>query len=186
MDLFDVKLTAGIESETTISGRYFRILSGNGRLRIRTGNKGGTGVDSNIITGIGVDLGPFDWFRLTSDIDQTVTVLASDLPTTDSRLTGDVDINGLLSVVNAGGSSFTAGTVSLAGSAAAEIFAADTNRLVGTFQADVDVWIGPTSGVTDSNGILVAAGATVNIENTAQLYGYSTAAGTVKTLESLK
>ena len=184
MDLFDVKLTAGVESQTTIQGRYFRILSGEGRLRIRTGNKNGTGVDSSIITGIGVDLGPFDWFRLTSDIDQTVTVLASDLPTTDSRLTGDVDINGLLSVVNAGGSSFTADTVAING--AAQIFAADTNRLVGTFQADVDVWIGPTSGVTDSNGILVAAGATVNIENTAQLFGYSLAAGTVRVLESLK
>lgn len=182
MDLFDVKLSAGIESQSSISGRYFRILSGGGRISIKTSN----GVDSRIITGIGVDLGWFDWFRLMSDTDQTITVLVSDFPTTDSRLTGDVDVNGLLSVVNAGGSQFTAGTVALPGAAAAQVFAANADRLVGTFQADVDVWIGPANTVTDASGIKVAAGATVNIENTATLYGYSTTAGTVRILESLK
>lgn len=185
MDFFDVKLSAGIESETTVSGRYFRILSGNGRLRIRTGNKGGTGVDSNIITGIGVDLGPFDWFRLTSDIDQTVTVLASDLPTTDSRLTGDVDVNGLLSVVNSGGSQYNAATVAIS-TGAVEVLSQKTDRLVGTLQCDVDMWIGPSSSVTSANGIFVVAGSTVNIENTAALFARGSGSGTVKVLESLK
>jgi hypothetical protein len=180
MDLFDITLSAGIESQTSVAGRYFRILSGEGRLRIKASN----GADSSIITGIGVDLGPFDWFRLTSSTDQTITVLVSDLPTTDSRLTGDVDINGLLSVVNAGGSSFSQSAITLSGSAAVEVFAEDSARLVGTFQADVDVWIGPTSGVDDSTGIKIAKGATVNIENSGKLFGYSTAAGSVRTLES--
>lgn len=182
MNLFDITLKAGVESQTSMAGRYFRILSGKDRIAIKTSN----GAQSDIITGIGVDLGRFEWFRMKSETDQTITVLVSEFPTTDSRLTGDVDINGLLSVVNAGGTSFTAGTVALAGSAAAELFAANADRLVGTFQSDVDVWIGPANTVTDSNGILVQAGATVNIENTASLYGYSLAAGTVRILESLK
>jgi hypothetical protein len=182
MDLFDVKLAAGVESQTSVSGRYFRILSGAGRLRIKASN----GADSAIITGIGVDLGRFEWFRLTSETDQTVTVLVSDLPTTDSRLTGDVDVNGLLSVVNSGGSAWAQSSVTLAAATAAEILSANPDRLSGTLQPEGDMYIGAGATVSDTNGVLITGGQVVNIENTAALWGYSVGANTVQLMESIK
>jgi len=86
MNLFDIQLQAGVEAPTTMEGRYFRILNGEGRIWLSASN----GKSSQIIPGVGVDLGPFEWFRLRSDEAQTVTVLVSDLPTTDSRLSGNI------------------------------------------------------------------------------------------------
>jgi hypothetical protein len=182
MNLFDVTLKAGVDNQVTVQGRYFRILSGAGRVRINASN----GKQSDIITGIGVDVGLFEWFRMRSPVDQTVTVLVSDLPTTDSRLTGDVDINGLLSVVNAGGSSWAASTVVLAAATAAVVLAQNSGRLTGSFQPVDDLYIGPSAAVDDTNGILITGGQLVNIDNTAVLYGYCVAGTTVQVMESLK
>ena len=182
MNLFDVVLKAGIDNQVTVQGRYFRILSGSGRVRINASN----GKQSDIITGIGVDIGGFEWFRLRSATDQTVTVLVSDLPTTDSRLTGDVDINGLLSVVNLGGSSFAADVVTMTGDAAIEVLPNNSSRLSGNLQPSVDMYIGPDNSVTAENGLLVGAGSTLTIENTGPLFAYSVEAGTVRKLESIK
>jgi hypothetical protein len=145
-------------------------------LRIKASN----GADSAIITGIGVDLGRFEWFRLTSETDQTLTVLVSDLPTTDSRLTG------LLSVVNSGGSQWAQSVASLTAATAGVILAENVNRLSGTIQPADDLYIGASSAVSDTNGVLITGGQVVNIENRAALWGYSVGANTVQLMESIK
>jgi hypothetical protein len=182
MNLFDVVLKAGVENQVTVQGRYFRILSGQGRIKMNASS----GKQSDIITGIGVDVSAFEWFRLRSAIDQTVTVLVSDLPTTDSRLTGDIDVNGLLSVVNSGGSQWAQSVVSLSVAVAGIVLAENVNRLSGTIQPSDDLYIGASSAVSASNGVLITGGQVVNIENTAALWGYSVGANTVQLMESIK
>ena len=111
MQLQDVILVAGQEQVVNCVGRYFRILSGKERIGVSASN----GVASDIITGLGVDMldsegRGYTWVRLVSPIDQTITIVTSNLPVTDSRLSGDVDVNGLLQVVNAGGTAWASST----------------------------------------------------------------------------
>lgn len=187
MELFDVKLTAGIESQVSIVGSFFRVLSGEGRLKLQASN----GINGAVIAGIGLDLrvdgGGFDWLRLTSPIDQTVTVLVTDLPTTDSRTLGDFDVSGLVSIVNNGGQSWRDSDVTLnPATPGQELLPAEPDRLVASFQPDTTVYIGGSPSVTVGGGIRVEAGQVVNIENTAALYVASALAGTVRTMESMK
>ena len=139
MNLFDVHLKAGIESQVTMAGRYFRILEGVERVNLKASN----GKQSDIIQGVGVDVGAFDWFRLTSKFEQVVTVLVSDLPSTDSRLSGKVR------TVDAGGSTVVGLAPVEATSAGAKVVAGNLNRILLELQCDAGngsaVWLGSSA-----------------------------------------
>lgn len=186
MELFDVDLVAGSETQIYTSGRFFRMLSGKGRVKLQTSN----GTNGEVITGIGLDLRSgegvgFDWLRFVSPIDQTVTVLVSDLPTTDSRLSGEIDVNGLLQVLNKGGTAWASSTTTLTTGAAVELIAASADRVSGSVQADVDMWIGATAAVTTATGIKVPAGNTLNIENSAAVFVVVNDPGMARVMESI-
>ncbi len=186
MQLQDVQLTAGIESMINATGRYFRILSGKERISVAASN----GIASDIITGLGVDMlnsegQGYDWLRLKSPIDQVITIVTSELPVTDSRLSGDVDVNGLLQVVNAGGSGWASSTQSV-GTTPGVLVPFNADRLNVSIQCDVDIWIGADATVSAATGIKISAGNTLNAENTAALYCVSNASGTAKIMESVK
>lgn len=148
MNLFDIDLKANIGNHNAIRGRYFRIITGTGRMTLRTS----TGHSSDIMAGIGVDVAskgvPFEWFELVSPVDQTVTVLVSDLPSTDSRLSGDIDINGLLSVATVGGNSINEGFGTIANGVSAELLTNDTDRIEAVVYIDQPAFI---SGVNPAS-----------------------------------
>jgi hypothetical protein len=149
MNLFDVTLQAGIENQITMTGRYFRILEGVERINLKASN----GEQSDIIQGVGVDVGQFDWLRLKSENTQVVTVLISDLPTTDSRLSGK------LRTVDAGGTTVAGlAPITLAAPGAA-VVAGNLNRILLEIQCDAGngsaVWLGSS---TTGLGQKMAAG----------------------------
>jgi len=182
MNLFDIVLTAGVESQTTMTGRYFRILSGGGRIKLRSSN----GVTSEVINGIGVDVGGFNWLRLTSPTDQTITVIISELPTTDSRLTGDIDINGLLEVFQTGGSVRTSTQVTATAGTATEILGTDPKRLSAQIVFNVGGRVGVDSTVTETTGFPVTAGGIWDDSNQGSMWFYSVDGGTVDIIEGFR
>ncbi|WP_250655055.1 hypothetical protein [Alkalimarinus coralli] len=171
MNLFDIDLKAGIGNHNAIRGRYFRIITGTGRMTLRTS----TGHSSDIMAGIGVDVAangaPFEWFELVSPVDQTVTILVSDLPSTDSRLSGDIDINGLLSVAAVGGNSITESSGTIANNASVEILTADINRIETVVYIDQPAFVSGANPASAASFPLPAGYHT--FKNTAAVYMFN-------------
>lgn len=85
------------------------------------------------------------------------------------------------------GSAFTVAPVVILATTPKQIFSASASRKVGTFENETgaDIWIG---GATVSNtgatkGLRVPAGGAVKWRNTAALYAYSVAGGTITAME---
>lgn len=101
---------------------------------------------------------------------------------------GQLETN-VLSLVNSGGvgilegTSVTNASVSMGAAAATAIFAANDERVVGTFRNETgaSIWVGP-SGVTNLTGMEVKHGEVFEWRNTAALYGYVVGATTLITL----
>lgn len=189
MEMFVQSLTVDQTYTIPLAGRYFRILTGTGKFKVSTDN----GINSTVLAGLGCDFhNPNDGRDFTEiqitplDNDQTVEIVISSFPVTDSRLTGDVDINGVLSVVNAGGSDYAKNSVTVNATSAAKILDQNTTRASATIQLDSElhIWKDNSVGATD---MTLPAGHHV-IENTAELWAYNAngAAATVKVLEELK
>lgn len=160
MQLIDMNLTAGLESLNHIRGRYIRLLYGTGRFKIRTS----TDVDSQIVAGVGVDLSgaqnePFQFFGITSDIDQTITVLVSSLPTSDSRTTGEI------------GGSFQTNSGTIADATSVELFPVNLSRKEINLTIDQPIYI-KGSSPSDAGGFLLPVG-THTFRNNGALYGYN-------------
>jgi hypothetical protein len=181
MKSFKVGLLAGQEQKIQTVGNYFRILSGVADVRVRIES---LNIDTLFKVGVGVRLdAQFTEIAIYSDVEQVVELIAASGYVDDSRLTGDVDINGLLSVVNSGGKSFSAPVaVTLLPEVAAAVLPADLTRLKAVIQPKIDIFIGGDNTVDDSNGIKLAAGALLNVDNTAELWAYSVAGGGVPVL----
>ncbi len=188
MNLFDWPLKAGVVNEWYGEGRYLRILSAPDPVSVTTD----TGIDSKIIAGIGADLAEagtgkhFNRVAFKSDTDQTITVIVSAFPTTDSRLSGDVDINGLLTVVNAGGVSYDGKITALTSETVVSVADTNTDRICGTLVIDTSgrLWLDNT--VSATKGIPYTANKKLEIKNTAALYFYPSADGEAHFLEDLK
>lgn len=192
MNLFELNLVAGEPRTVGIVGKYFRILGGAGDFKIEARYKSGGSLSSLMISGLGVDFSkpensePYIELSITSKVTQTVRFLSSMFESSDSRLTGDVDINGLLSVVNNGGSSRAAGTVSVTAATATQLRPANTNRLKCAFHFPADVFIGKDNTVNNINGFPLSSGSKWVDENTAEIWVYCTSAITVPYIEDLK
>lgn len=98
MNLNDIHLKAGEVFHWPVSGGYLRFLTAMGDLSVEALYSSGQRVSGAMIAGIGVNLAekdtgqPFRELYITSGVDQTVRVLASDFETTDSRSVGRTNI----------------------------------------------------------------------------------------------
>jgi len=181
MKIIKATFAAGEEIPFNLVGRYFRVISGDNDVRLKIPEKG---IDSLFKVGLGATFSLFSLIRIKSETAQTIEFVVSKEKIDDSRLTGDVDINGLLSVVNAGGSSYsTPATTALVAGVASEVVALDATRIKASIQCDVDMWIGADNTVTSLNGIRVGRDNLLSIDNTAALWAVTIAAGTVRHLE---
>lgn len=156
MKFYKASLSAGVGYQIGATGNYFRILSGTQDFRV--GFEFPTrSYETNWKVGIGAKLADkFTSLTLISEIDQTIEIAYGFGVIDDSRLTGDVDINGLLSVVNSGASSL-ANTTATIPAASAELVAANTARQNVVITPDVDCHIG-AAGVSVLNARKVLAG----------------------------
>ncbi len=183
MDYNEITLTAGQWYDLPVTGHYMRLLNGEGVFRVSTD----TGIRTDWIAGIGGrftdanDGDPFQRLSLKSPTAQTVKVITSHFPIADSRLTGDVDVNGLLSVVNAGGASRTLSATTLTAGAATQVLAQNTDRLKALIHVEGpdQIYLGIDNTVTDSGatrGIPLTSGSDWLDENTNELWAYLPAA----------
>lgn len=192
MNLIPINLDAGVVSVSHVMGRYFRLLNGSGDFKVVAHHRGGGSLSTIMIAGLGVDLSspdtgePYVRLEVTSLVAQEVRVLSSFFPSSDSRLTGDVDINGLLSVVNNGGSMRNSGVIAVAGAGAVELRATDLNRLKCAFHFPVDVYLGKDNTVSAANGFPLLAGSKWVDENTSAIWAYFGGACSVPFIEDLK
>lgn len=179
MEVITQTLQAGIAYRFPHTGRYFRMLSGVGNFKLVTDSD----VRSDYVTGIGVDLispdrGNFTWLELTSEFTQEIKIVISENATTDSRLTGDIDING--------GHSRDYRNVVIPSGVATLILADNELRVT---SAIIFNCLGRISGDNTASatvGFPVDTGGQLNDNNTSELWFYSAAGGTVDVLEDIK
>ena len=150
MQLFSWNLEAGVDNHWPGTGRYMRILQGQGDLRVKVHYANGDNIESDMLAGIGVDLrgwqdgAAFNGITFRSSQTETIKVLVSNFPTTDSRLVGDIAVQGDLDTVPFGGNEREALSKVWAASIA-ELLPADNNRVKATIYSDsaVNYYYGP-------------------------------------------
>ncbi|GAA6152544.1 hypothetical protein [Pseudoteredinibacter isoporae] len=180
-------------------GAYVRLLKGKGAVSIRADNgetaEAVVGVEYNLSEPVikQDDLGeyiagsrPFKNLHIKSEIEQEITLEISYFGVKDSRLTGDIDVNGILSVVNAGGSSYNPLIIDCVADTALEGVPANIDRVGGVFCADTDGFLWPSNAVADGVGIPYYKGDVASIDNTAAMWFWPKDAGKIYCMESLK
>ena len=191
MHLLNLSLVAGIEKTLNISGRYLRLMAGDGYINFTVRYINGSD-SSRIIAGIGIDLSlpetgeGFQSITFKSDVDQELEFLVSWHPSTDSRLAGDVDVHGLLSIVNQGGLFVDNSKLALVANTPKLVMAADVARLKASLYFDVAVSLGKDNTVTTATGYPLTAGSDWLHENVGELWAVSAVNGNVFIIEDKK
>jgi hypothetical protein len=192
MNLFYVDLVAGlIATFDGVGGRYLRIMEGTGDIEFEV-RYGRGSIKSKIVTGIGVDLShpdtgeSFTGITFKSDTTKQIRVCISHFPTTDSRLVGDLNLNGTMDVVNLVPATRSLGRPTYLAATATQILPADTNRIKTLVSFSTDVYLGLDNTVSAANGRIWPAGQILIDENTAALWVYSVGAGNADFLQDRK
>jgi hypothetical protein len=189
--LLKLSLVSGVQKTLNIGGRYLRLMAGTGYIDFVVQYKNGSD-SSRIIAGIGVDLSlpetgeGFQSITFKSDIDQEIEFLVSYHPSTDSRLAGDVDVNGLLSIVSQGGLFVENSKLPLVAGVAKKVMAADVARMKASLYFDVAVSLGKDATVTVGTGYPLTAGSDWGHDNVGELWAISASAGNVYIIEDKK
>jgi hypothetical protein len=98
LNLFNWNLQANVGASWYGVGRYLRLLEAIGTVTIDVEYASGERQTGQLLAGIGVDLShpasgePYKSIQFTSPTAQTLRVLTSEWPTTDSRIAGAVSI----------------------------------------------------------------------------------------------
>jgi len=176
-----------------IYGKYFRLLAGTGNIDCRVVYPDGSTVEFNALTGVGLDLrseATGDGFRaieFKSTVTQTIDILATVFPSTDTRLVGDVNLNGTMTVINqVAGTRQVAQGVAYAATTATQILPIDSSRLKTMLVFTTDVYLGIDNTVTSANGFLLTAGTSWIDENQGALWVYAASAGTARYVQDRK
>jgi hypothetical protein len=175
----------GESRQVAARGSFVRGISGSERYQLQIDD----GPATEFETGLAFHpREPFASIRVTNTaaVTQIIEIAISEGQLDDNRLVGQMDVNGILSVVNSGGASWNQRSVTIAAGTASEILSNSIERISGTIQPADDMYIGADATVSETNGVLITGGQVVNIENTAALWGYSVAATTVQIMESIK
>lgn len=187
-----ITLAAGETVTIPVYGKYLRILSGTGNIAATVYYKDGGSVDFDALTGVGMNLSHeitgegFNQISFVSITSQEIDILASVNETSDSRLVGDVNLNGTMNVINQVAGTRSLGSVSLPAATATVILPIDAQRLKTAITFGTDVFLGYDATVTNLTGFLWTAGAIWIDENQGALYAYSVAGTTAKLIQDRK
>lgn len=99
---------------------------------------------------------------------------------------GSIDLNGLLQIVNNGGTSRASGVIAVPANVATQLRAANTDRLKVAFSFPQNVYLGIDSTVSAADGFPLSSGSKWVDENTGALWIFSAVACNVPYLEDLK
>jgi hypothetical protein len=186
MRIFTFSLPAGEPVTFAVTGSYFRVISADDDFQVTFI---GPEITTDIMSGLGFRLEEdFTGIRLYSVTAQVVKIAAGRGLVDDSRLTGQVDLNGALQMLQSSATQVAQGSVTVT-TAATLIVAANLDRRSMLMQLDEaaagPVWYGTTSGVTTSNGIKIKPGGSLSIENAQPVYLIGTTSVTVNYLEEI-
>jgi len=127
-------LKAGVPTQFGESGTFFRVLSASAEIDIRFMGEGWS-LDTPLAAGIGINFinrpTPYDKVTLTSPIDQTIEYFAGFDIADDDRLSGNLDLDGAVSMISTLPKYHTYSTV--AAGIGVEMFPARTGRRALTF-----------------------------------------------------
>jgi len=123
-------LKAGIPTQFGESGTFFRVLSASAEIDIRFMGVGWS-LDTPLAAGIGINFTnrptPYDKVTLTSQIDQTIEYFAGFDIADDDRLSGNLDLDGAVSMISTLPKSHSYSSVAMTG-VEIELFPARTSR----------------------------------------------------------
>lgn len=188
MNLFELDLVAGQQNIWFGYAKFFRILVAQGSVSVTARYARGSSITSTMLAGIGVDLRHYETgdgfisLAVTSQINQTVKILVSDLPTTDNRLTGEVSVDGSLDVLQIGGASRDLFKTTLTNNTASLLLPAQSGRLKAIVNFKFDAWLGLDNSVTDTTGFKIEGGSDWIDENAGELWVFTKTAGNVVTV----
>lgn len=168
MELFDWNLTAGQSARWYGAARYLRLLECTGTVEIEAEYEAPENdrQGSRMIRGIGVDLShPISGARVKSinfisSVDQVIQVLVSELPTTDSRLSGAVSVSAGLGILNMDHVSVPAGNSS-------DVFYNPARRavIIGVLStATASLIVGESGGTSATRGMEIQPGTNYRFE----------------------
>jgi hypothetical protein len=170
MRLYELNLKGGEPSLVSVTGDYFRVLTSAERFQVRFN---GPGIVTDTLAGLGLHIPRFDSLELTSNIDQTVTIMAGFGSVDDSRLAGQVDLSGALQMITTAAQTVNQGTLTVTDTATL-VAAANVDRRSLLVQvsatAEANVYYGTDNTVTTATGIRVAPGGALTVENAADFY----------------
>lgn len=187
MQFFSWSLTAGIQAKWSGAGRYLRLLEAVGSIAVEVEYEAPENdrISGVLIKGVGVDLShPVSKSRIksigfTSDTTQVLTVLVSEFPSTDSRLSGSVSV-APAGALNSGGHTV------LAVAATANIAANLSRRAltVGVLSSSSGSLLAG-QGADATHGVEIQPGMSWRFETTAaiDIYNATAAAQTFWTME---
>lgn len=182
MKIKKMTLFAGHTITDAAVGQYFRILSGEEPVKVTFNFSNGRSKSTRWLVGLGALIEePFATVQIESQVDQVIEFAYSMERIDDSRLTGDVDVNGLLQVFNSGGS--TRDIAKLVVPANVPTMILDTvlpgERLSAIIDFDCAGYIGVDNGVGVVTGKAIPKGASINDNNTAELWFISATGGSL-------
>lgn len=166
-----------------------RILQGQGDIRVTVHYANGENIESDMLAGIGIDLRnvdtgePFVGITFRSSQTETIKVLVSNFPTTDSRLVGDINVQGELDTVSRGGTSRSHGGSTFTAGVANVLLPPVPSRIRALIQFEGDVYLGSSNSVTATTGIYVPAGSEWIDTNRSWLWAYAPTASKYRIIE---
>ena len=174
VQIIEVTLAANGRQELPYPGTFFRCTEASAQFQISPDGAGNLDVEKGIQVRTNE---PFKKLYIVNGATaQTVKIYVGSGSVDDSRF----------SLLNPIGDTRTLSKVTTAATTAALLLAANGNRVSATIQTDVEIWLGPDATVTDSTGIKLGAGGTLEDKNTGALWVYSLAIAAVVTLEDSK
>lgn len=184
-----MKITLGLNEEVNLplEGYSFYFKNGDGPIDVTLIDQE---LGSDHIGSILPAQGPkgknrFESFTVKNlhDEAQTIDIYLGERDFEDNR--GAVDVNGVVSIVNAGGSTRVFDNVNPVVGTAVKLLDVDTDRLEASIYFNGSGRLG-NSSVTATTGIPVSAGASWDDENTGELWFYPLSTGIVDIYESKK
>lgn len=166
MKIYELELEAGEPSNVAITGNYFRVLTADEGFQVRFS---GNGITTDILAGLGLSVSQFDGVTLTSAVTQSITIAVGFGSVDDSRLAGQVDLNGALQMINTGAQSTNIGKITVTDTATL-IRPEQAQRRSLLMRVDADCYYGNDSSVTTSTGFKIPAGGNFTIETIQDAY----------------
>lgn len=181
MKPYNLTFSAGQTIPVVMPGNHLRVVSGDDEIKIDIPELGMSGL--TIEKGLAITL-PKKWndVRISSETAQSVRILCGDGYSFDSRLAGEVSIDGTVNVMPEP-SNLIFSTMPLPGGMGIQLMSASAPRKEVTIMFTADTWIKENNLVAVGTGFPVKANVAITMEHNGDLWVWPTAACTASFIE---